>query len=109
MFKDIVHSILKNYRETKRFFWEKPSKLKNLILLFSFAINDFFLRILKMLVYFNFLGRSVWMSKCQNTSREDIYFFFLRGRLCCIPTFKLCRKWLFKSSINEPIFVIYQQ
>ena len=40
MFKDIVHSILKNYRETKRFFWEKPSKLKNLILLFSFAIND---------------------------------------------------------------------
>ena len=33
MFKDIVHSILKNYRETKRFFWEKPSKLKNLILL----------------------------------------------------------------------------
>ena len=29
-----------------------------------------------MLVYFNFLGRSVWMSKCQNTSREDIYFFF---------------------------------
>ena len=33
MFQDVVHSILKGYRETKRFFWEKPSKLKNLILL----------------------------------------------------------------------------
>ena len=30
MFQDVVHSILKGYRETKRFFWEKPSKLKNL-------------------------------------------------------------------------------
>ena len=40
MFQDAVHSILKDYRETKSFFWEKPSKLKNLILLFSVAIND---------------------------------------------------------------------
>ena len=40
MFQDVVHSILKDYRETKSFFWEKPSKLKNLILLFSVAIND---------------------------------------------------------------------
>ena len=40
MFQDVVHSILKDYRETKSFFWEEPSKLKNLILLFSVAIND---------------------------------------------------------------------
>ena len=40
MFQDVVHSILKDYRETKSFFWEKPSKLKNLILLLSVAIND---------------------------------------------------------------------
>ena len=40
MFQDVVHSILNDYRETKSFFWEKPSKLKNLILLFSVAIND---------------------------------------------------------------------
>ena len=40
MFYDVVHSILKDYRETKRFFWEKPSKLKYLILLFSIFIND---------------------------------------------------------------------
>ena len=40
MFYDVVHTILKDYRETKRFFWEKPSKLKYLILLFSIFIND---------------------------------------------------------------------
>ena len=40
MFQDVVHSILKDYTETKRFFCEKPSKLKNLTLLFSVAIND---------------------------------------------------------------------
>ena len=32
--------MLKDYRETKRFFLEKPSILRNLILLFSIAIND---------------------------------------------------------------------
>ena len=40
MLQDVVHSILKDYTETKRFFCEKPSKLKNLTLLFSVAIND---------------------------------------------------------------------
>ena len=40
MFYDVVHTILKDYREAKRFFWEKPSKLKYLILLFSIFIND---------------------------------------------------------------------
>ena len=40
MLQDVVHSILKDYTETKRFFGEKPSKLKNLTLLFSVAIND---------------------------------------------------------------------
>ena len=40
MFQDVVRSILKDYRKTKRFFWEKPSKLKNLTKLFSIAIND---------------------------------------------------------------------
>ena len=39
MFQDVVHSILKDYRETKGFFWEKPW-VENLILLFSIAIND---------------------------------------------------------------------
>ena len=38
--QDVVHSILKDYTETKRFFCEKPSKLKNLTLLFFVAIND---------------------------------------------------------------------
>ena len=38
--QDVVHSILKDYTETKRFLCEKPSKLKNLFLLFSVAIND---------------------------------------------------------------------
>ena len=38
--QDVVHSFLKDYTETKRFFCEKPSKLKNLTLLFSVAIND---------------------------------------------------------------------
>ena len=32
--------MLKDYRETKRFFLEKPSILRNLILLFSIVIND---------------------------------------------------------------------
>ena len=40
MFQDVAHSILKDYTETKRFFSEKLSGLKNLILLFSIAIND---------------------------------------------------------------------
>ena len=40
MLQDVVHSILKDYTEIKRFFCEKPSKLKNLTLLFSVAIND---------------------------------------------------------------------
>ena len=40
MFQDVAHSILKDYTETKRFFSEKLSRLKNLILLFSIAIND---------------------------------------------------------------------
>ena len=40
MFQDVVHSVLKDYTETKRFFCEKPRKLKNLTLLFSVAIND---------------------------------------------------------------------
>ena len=40
MLQDIVYSMLKDHRETKRFFWEKFIKLKNLILPFSVAIND---------------------------------------------------------------------
>ena len=40
MLQDVVHTILKDYREIKRLFCEKPSKLKNLTLLFSVVIND---------------------------------------------------------------------
>ena len=40
MLQDVVYSMLKDHRETKRFFWEKFIKLKNLILPFSVAIND---------------------------------------------------------------------
>ena len=40
MFQDVVHIILKDYTETKRFFSEKLSRPKNLILLFSIAINE---------------------------------------------------------------------
>ena len=40
MFQDIVHIILKDYTETKRFFSEKLNRPKNLILLFSIAINE---------------------------------------------------------------------
>ena len=40
MFQDVAHSILKDYTETKRLFSGKLSRLKNLILLFSIAIND---------------------------------------------------------------------
>ena len=40
MFQDVVHSILKDYTEIKRFFSEKLSRLKNSILLFSIAINE---------------------------------------------------------------------
>ena len=40
MLQDVVYSILKDYTEIKSFFCKKPSKLKNLTLLFSVAIND---------------------------------------------------------------------
>ena len=40
MFQDVVHIILKDYTETKRLFSEKLNRPKNLILLFSIAINE---------------------------------------------------------------------